>query len=142
MRPVDVINLLLWVAVVLDGSVFVSRAQPSKENFYTQAQRLVIRLERLLPSGDYAPVGTGFFVRNDEDSLFVVTARHIASLGADLRARVPTVMNATGKTDVVELKLPLTGWICHANTGDDKTFPVDVAVMRIFYVKDRGITTF
>jgi len=106
-------------------------AQPSKENFYTQAERLVIHLERALPTGGYGPVGTGFFVRNEQNENFVVTARHVASLGVDLRARVPALLKTTGKTDVIELRLPSSNWVYHENAGDAQTMPVDVAVMKI-----------
>ena len=118
-------------------------AQASKENFYTQAERLVIHLERSLPTGGYTPVGTGFFVRNEQNEIFVVTARHVASLGVDLRARVPALLIATGKTDVVELKLPSPKWVYHdENAPDAQTMPVDVAVMKIGGVQDRQITAF
>jgi hypothetical protein len=118
-------------------------ADLSKENFYNQAKRMVIRLERRLPNGIYAPVGTAFFVSDEQNSLFVVTARHVASLGVDLRARVPTLLIAGGKTtDVIELRLPSSLWIYHENSGDNKTFPVDVAVMKLGNIKDRAIVSF
>jgi S1-C subfamily serine protease len=116
--------------------------QSSKESFYTQAERRVIRLEQTLPSGGHSPVGTGFFVQDETNQLFVVTARHVASLGLDLRARVPTLLKTTGKTDVVELRLPASGWVYHQNLGDDQTLAVDVAVMKVHGVKDRGVTAF
>jgi hypothetical protein len=128
-----------WIALVPAGTVF---GQASKESFYTQAERNVIRLERMLPTGEPTPVGTGFFVRDEANNFFVVTARHVASLGFDLRALVPTFLTATGKTDVVELRLPKAGWVYHQNAGDAETFPVDVAAMKIPGVQDRGFTTF
>jgi hypothetical protein len=127
----------------LSLAAVVLLAQPSKENFYTQAERLVIHLERSLPTGGYAPVGTGFFVRNEQNEGFVVTARHVASLGFDLRARVPSMLSATGKTDVVELRLPSSKWVYHDETApNEQTLPVDVAVMKINGVKDRSSTLF
>lgn len=116
-------------------------SQPSKEPFYTQMERTVIRLE-LAQNGGYVPAGTGFFVRYNKDRLFVVTARHVASLG-NLRARVSTRLESTSTTDVIELRLPLSRWVYHAKAGDDKTNPVDVAVMRIpFPETGRGIVFF
>jgi S1-C subfamily serine protease len=117
-------------------------AQNSKETFYTQAERMVIHLERALPTGGYSPVGTGFFVRNEQNEGFVVTARHVASLGVDLRARVPTYITASGKTDVVELRLPSSRWVYHENGGNEQTLPVDVAVMKIPGAKERSLVFF
>ena len=131
--------LLLFIVNLTTSTLL---AQPSKENFYTQAERLVIHLERALPSGGFAPVGTGFFVQNEQNELFVVAPRHIASAGVDLRARVPTLLTASAKTDIVELRLPSSKWIYHENAGDDKTLAVDVAVMKIAGVKDRSVVTF
>ncbi len=134
-------DLTRFVSILLINiSAATLTAQPSKENFYTQAERMVIHLERAGPSGGYVPVGTGFFVRNEKNDLFVVTARHVAGIGADLRARVPTSLVLDGKTDVVELRLPSAAWVYHQNNGGDKTLAVDVAVMKIPGVKDRGIT--
>jgi hypothetical protein len=131
---IGVVSLNLAAATLL--------AQTGKENLYTQAERGVIHLERALPAGGYGPVGTGFFVANEQNALFVVTARHIASIGVDLRARVATRLTSTGKTDVVELKLPSSRWLCHENAGNEQTLPVDVAVMKIPGVKDRGVVWF
>src|SRR5579863_7304395 len=131
----------LSMALPVLGPIVCS-GETSKESFYTQAERLVVRLEQTLPSGQHAPVGTGFFVQDEANHFFIVTARHVASAGLDLRALVPTFLSATGKTDLVELRLPSSGWIYHENAGDDKTLPVDVAVMKIPGVKDRGVITF
>jgi S1-C subfamily serine protease len=118
-------------------------AQPSKENLYKQAERLVIHLEASSPKGEYVPAGTGFFVRDEQNEVFVVTARHVATFGLDLRARVPTLLTANGKTDIVELRLPSSKWVYHdENPVDAQTMPVDVAVMKIAFVKDRQIVSF
>ena len=69
----------------------------------------------------------------------MVTARHVADVGYDLHARVKTKNKVTGKMDVVLLKLPRNRWVYHPVTGDENTRYVDVAVMRIRYVKDREI---
>ncbi len=93
LRNIVALSLLTTAAV---------NADPSKENFYAQAKRMVIRLERKLATGTYTPVGTAFFVIDEQNNTFVVTARHVASLGVDLRARVPTLLASDGKTtDVI-----------------------------------------
>jgi hypothetical protein len=116
----------------------------STETFYTQVERGVVRLERKIsgPSGDeYCPVGTAFFVSTEKSELFIVTARHVAVVG-DLRARVPTINTANKKTDVIELRLPVDRWVFNKNAGDAKTYPVDVAVMRLGGIADRAIVSF
>ena len=106
------------------------RADTSKEAFYTQASRMVVRLEQVLPNGGLKLMGTGFFVNNEKSELFIVTARHVVDCKCDLRARVSSLLIATGKTEVIELRLPSSRWVFHALEGDANTFPTDVAVPR------------
>ena len=126
------------------------RGEKSTEPFYTQLSRLVIRLEHYefvkkegqsKESKVSGPDGTAFFV-GDQDYLFVVTARHVAAKDHDLHARVPALVDRTGKTEVVELRLPRSRWVFHPNTGDALTHPVDVAVMHLPRIQDRSIVKF
>ena len=93
----------LKLTFLLVAAAAVALAQPSKETFYTQAKRMIIRLEYKLPSDVYASAGTGFFVQDEQNNIFVVTASHVASLGVNLRARVPSLLSDGKATDVIEL---------------------------------------
>jgi hypothetical protein len=130
-----------FVCLLLAITFFLLHAEHSKEPLYTQAGRLVIRLEQALPAGGFKPVGTAFFVQDSQKRIYIVTARHVVSGRADLRARVPSFLTASGKTDVIELRLPGSRWIFHEDEGDEKTMAIDVAVMKLPGIKDRGIVT-
>ena len=114
----------------------------SKEAFYIQSSRVVIRLEQSIPSGGFKPAGTGFFVQDETGQLYLVTARHVADGSGDLRSRVPVLNASTSKTEIIELRLPTTRWVYHPKGGDEKDFPVDVAVMKLPGIKDRSIVSF
>ena len=61
----------LKLTFLLVAAAAVALAQPSKETFYTQAKRMIIRLEYKLPSDVYASAGTGFFVQDEQNNIFV-----------------------------------------------------------------------
>ena len=125
-------------------------AQKSKEPFYTQTTRAVIRLEhyedikkegQTNPSRVRKSDGTGFFVLTP-DALFVVTAAHVARKDYDLHARVPVLLDPTGETMMKELKLPRSRWVFHPDIGDEETHPVDVAVMKLPPLSGAGVVAF
>lgn len=122
-------------------------AQKSEEPFYTQATRAVIRLEHyeeIKKEGQTKSSrlrkqdGTGFFVHTI-DALFLVTAAHVARKDYDLHARVPVLLDSSGETVMTELKLPRSRWVFHPDIGDEKTHPVDVAVMKIPSLSGAGV---
>ena len=115
-----------------------------KEDFYSQINRTVIRLEHfetVQKEGSpnvikqNKPDGTAFFVQS-EGSLFVVSARHVVEQSYDLHARVECLHRNSGKKEVILLKLPRRRWIFHPTKGDKDTHFVDVAAMRIRWSKD------
>jgi S1-C subfamily serine protease len=117
-------------------------AEASKEPFYSQVSGMVVRIEQVLPGGAIKLLGTGFFVDDEKGETFIVSARHVVDCHCDLRARVPSMVTATGKSEVVELRLPYARWIFHPAAGDKQMADTDVAVMRLPGIKDRSIVTF
>jgi len=78
-----------------------------KEDFYSQINRAVIRLEHfetVQKEGSpnvimqNKPDGTAFFVQS-EGSLFVVSARHVVEQSYDLHARVECLHRNSGKKE-------------------------------------------
>lgn len=127
-----------------------SASAKETEDLYSQLNRAVIRLEhfetiqkegapKLITQNK--PDGTAFFVQS-EKSLFVVSARHVVEQLYDLHARVECLNKKSGEKEVILLKLPRTRWIFHANKGDKDTHYVDIAAMRIRWIKDRTIKCF
>ena len=124
--------------------------EKEREPLYNQLNRAIIRLEhieRIIQEGSKdiitknVPDGTAFFVCN-EKSLFLVSARHVVEKPYDLHARVQCINKRTGKLEVILLTLPRSDWIYHNNTGDKNTNYVDVATMKINWIKDRSIKCF
>jgi len=74
--------------------------------------------------------------------LFVVSARHVVEQSYDLHARVECLNVKSGKKEVIILKLPRARWIFHTINGDKDTHYVDVAAMRIRWIKERTIKHF
>lgn len=123
------------------------------ESLYSQVNRNVIRLEhyeqvKFEESSAIItrniPDGTGFFigVLGVDNTLFVVTARHVAELPYDLHARVHCINVNTGKHENILLRLKRSRWIYHPSTGDESTRAVDVAVMRLSFPRDREVIAF
>ena len=139
---------LIFLALLILSSHLL--AQKSKEPFYTQTTRGVIRLEHyedIKKEGQTNPSrvrkrdGTGFFVLTP-DALFVVTAAHVARKDYDLHARVPVLLDSTGETMMKELKLPRSRWVFHPDVGDKERHPVDVAVMKLPPLSGAGVVAF
>lgn len=131
-------------------SVDASGAEKKKEGLYAQLNRAIIRLEHVervqqekaattivRNVGD----GTAFFVRS-RNELYVVSARHVVEQQYDLHARVECRNEKTSKEEVILLELPRTGWAYHKEHGDANTRFVDVAAMKIPWIKDRSIKAF
>ena len=124
--------------------------EKKKEPLYEQLNRAIIRLEhieRTIQEGSKeiitknVPDGTAFFVYKDK-SLFVVSARHVVEKPYDLHARVQSMNKKTDKIEIILLTLPRSDWIYHNNSGDKDTNYVDVATMKIHWIKDRLIKSF
>ncbi len=125
-------------------------AAPPREPLHVQASRAVFRLEHLdKDATEHAPDGTAFVIRW-RDELYLVTARHVAEMPYDLRARVPSRRADNGETEVVELRIPRDAWVFHElgprvslDEGKlTKMRAVDVAVARLYPVEDRTIVAF
>lgn len=134
-------KLLCVAAGIFLGLTLAFGFEPSKEQTYVQIGRLTIRLEMKNASGSYISQGTGFFVEDEKNQLFIVTARHVVVGSGTLRARVPSLVKATEKTEMVVLTLPETAWIL--GEDDDATLlPRDVAVMKLGVMVDRSVVSF
>jgi hypothetical protein len=136
---------MVWVVVMLAA---VSALGAEAEPLYEQLSRAVVRLEggRLVEQDgemvlERIPVGTAFFVYTKPD-LYVVTARHVVDIPYDLVARVPLRHNETGAIEVLWLELPANKWVYHPESGDEETCYVDVAAMKIHWVRDRSVRYF
>lgn len=144
-------QLLLLVLVSLDCiAASAGEEDKEKEPFYAQLSRGVIRLEHVEvihrekaqePITRNVPDGTAFFVTSSSE-LYVVSARHVVEKPYDLHARVQSKIRKTGEMEVILLELPRNGWVYHENVGDADTRFVDVAVMKIPWIKDRSIKFF
>jgi hypothetical protein len=127
--------------------------QEEQESFYSKSNRLIFRLEHLEKNVEYSGEssgktkekqksdGTGFFVQSGEE-LYVVTARHVAEKGYDLRAEVRSINLKTGGIEVIFLNLPRKRWVYHPQQGDANARYVDVAVMKINWMMDHQVMTF
>ena len=142
-RRIIVVSLCILLPLCLAGA-------EEKEDLYSQLNRAVIRLEHfeaIRQEGSSSvithnkPDGTAFFVQSG-GSLFVVSARHVAEQQYDLHARVECINMVTGEKEVILLKLPRNRWIFHSDNGDKDTHFVDVAAMRIRWIRDRTIKHF
>ena len=136
----------LFILLVFCGQG-VCAQEATKEPFYQQIVRAVIRLEEhqsiCVPGRDWSlernvTIGTGFFVRDrlpgtankGVSRFFLVTARHVVENRADLFARVAT---GKGGHDAAVLLLPRKLWVFHPGPNPEGTLPIDVAVMRVEY---------
>jgi hypothetical protein len=117
----------------------LAQAADEKEPFYSQIGRSVVRLEHTtesLSEGNVKPIstnypdGTGFFVWSG-GRLFLFSARHVVDTDHDLHARVKVYNETSKKSEILLLKLPRGNWIFHPDKGDEKTNPVDIAVIKL-----------
>jgi hypothetical protein len=125
--------------LLLLGLTSTALAEERKEPFYSQIGRTVIRLEHVSETftegntkaiSENNPDGTGFFVWSG-DRLFLVTARHVVDTNHDTHARVKVFNEVTKTSEILLLNLPRGNWIFHPDNGDEKTNPVDLAVMKL-----------
>lgn len=124
--------------------------EKEKEQLYDQLCRGVVRLEHFESVEQEGSTniikrnvadGTAFFVRSGKE-LFIVSARHVVEKPHDLHPRVQCKNRNTGEFEVVCLELPRDKWVFHNNSGDNDTHYVDVAVMKISWIRDRSIKGF
>jgi len=143
-------NLILLFMIMLSFICFAKAQTEKKEDFYSQLCRGIIRLEHNEEIKEKSsnkitnitrPDGTAFFVRSGDD-LFVVTARHVVEKEYDLHARVQCKNRITGDNEVILLKLKRDKWVFHPEDESIDTNYVDVAVMKIGWIPDRGIKHF
>lgn len=143
-------KLLLYLIIVCSIIPECWANEKKKEDLYSQLNRAIIRLEHVefvkkeaseTPLQQLKPNGTGFFVQYDR-KLFVVSARHVVEQPYDLQARVECMNNVSKQKEVILLKLYRDKWIFHPEVVDEDTHHVDVAAMRIKWIKDRSIKHF
>lgn len=137
---------LLFVPLLIS----MAWADDDKEDLYSQLNRAIIRLEHTEIRQPWdstkiikknKPDGTAFFVQSG-GKLFVVSARHVVEQPYDLHARVECMNSISKQKEVILLKLKRNRWLFHPNHGDKDTHYVDVATMRIQWIKDRSIKYF
>ena len=123
-------------------------AATGEESLYEQLSRAVVRLEggRMVEQEgqtvvERVPVGTAFFVYT-KPNLYVVSARHVVDIPYDLVARVPVRHNETGQIEVPWLELPHDQWVFHPEWGDEESGYVDVAAMKIHWIRGRSVRYF
>lgn len=142
--------LIILSLILICVTVCTGQNEKEKESLYAQLNRAVIRLEHFevvhqekatAPIRRIKPDGTAFFVLS-EKKLYVVSARHVVEKKYDLHARVQCRNRKTLKNEVFLLELPRTKWVYHDNVGDAETSFVDVAVMKIPFIKDHSIKYF
>lgn len=158
---ISIASLGISGAVADEGA---ERPKTSSEPLYAQLSRAVIRLERpVVRAGSeavpgmprYEPHGTAFFVElpsspgSDRYVIYLVTARHVADVAVELRARVSTQRLDNESTDVIELRVPREAWIMHPEGARIyrgapglpglQVGPVDVAVARVPELTDRRL---
>ena len=138
-------RLAVWIVVLV---VSVRGPGAEVEPLYEQLARAVVRLEggRMVEKEgemvlERIPLGTAFFVYTKPD-LYVVTARHVVDIPYDLVARVPVRHDQTGAIEVLWLELPHDKWVFHPESGDEETSYVDVAAMKLHWVRDRSVRYF
>ncbi len=150
MKKIVFFTLLLIFIIEISFICFATEQKEEKEDLYPQLCRAVIRLEhseKILKEGSNevinvnVPNGTAFFVGSGDD-LFVVTARHVVEKEYDLHARVQCKNRITGDNEVILLKLKRDKWVFHPEDESIDTNYVDVAVMKIPWITDRGIKMF
>lgn len=106
---------------------------------YSQLPLAIFRIEKAkgiecdgsnLKLIDSVSAGSGFFV-SYKNKLFAVTARHVAEKREDLWANIQVGESSGDQKRVFTFKLPGDAWQFHDNAGDDNTWPVDVAAMKV-----------
>lgn len=142
-------NRLVYFVIATVGLQFaplVDAEEGSKEDFYKQMSRAVVRLEHIDvitrrgqedTLNQEQPDGTGFFVRF-KDEYYLVSARHVVQRSYDLRARVTVRHIETNQLEVVELHIPKAAWVFHPDQGNDSVHAVDVAAVKLGGIRDRA----
>ena len=150
MKKIIFFILLLLFIIEISFICLAIEQTEKKEDFYSQLCRGIIRLEHNEEIKEKSsnkitnitrPDGTAFFVRSGDD-LFVVTARHVVEKEYDLHARVQCKNRITGDNEVILLKLKRDKWVFHPEDESIDTNYVDVAVMKISWIPDRGTKMF
>jgi len=141
--------VIIWL-IIFSAATLASEEKTEKESIYAQLNRGIMRLEHTeviyqenadakIPRS--VPDGTAFFVLSG-DELYVVSARHVVEKPHDLHARVQCKNKKTGYDEVILFELPRNGWVYHGEYEDVDTRFVDVAAMKIPWIKDRAIKAF
>lgn len=150
MKKIAFFILILLFIIEISFICLAKDQTEKKEDFYSQLCRGIIRLEHNEEIKEESsnkitnitrPDGTAFFVRSGDD-LFVVTARHVVEEEYDLHSRVQCKNRITGDNEVILLKLKRNKWAFHTQDETDDTHYVDVAAMKIIWIKDRDISYF
>ncbi len=144
-----IFNLTFIIFIIINSDLSFADDK-GKEPLYNQLSRAIVRLEHIeniIQEGSKKKItkkisdGTAFFVYR-ENSLFIVSARHVVEQPYDLHARVQCKNRKTDIIEVLLLSLPRSNWVYHENTGDKDTNYVDVASMKINWIKNRSIKYF
>lgn len=145
MRRKGLYFLILMFLAFSSSSYGDHPMQVKEESLYQQLSRAIIRLE----NDQRVPVGTAFFTIYDGDptNYYLITARHVATAEETLRARVPSQHLDTGKTEIIELRIPGNQWIFHPDSDRkiekkgmiERLMPVDVAVAKIPPIRKRSV---
>jgi len=145
-----ILFLFLLLFIIEISFICLATEQAVEEDLYSQLCRAVIRLEHneekqkegsIEVISTNVPNGTAFFIGNVAD-LFIVTARHVVENDYDLCARVQCMNRITDEIEVILLKLKRDKWVFHPKDELIDTNYVDVAVMKIGWIKDRDIKYF
>lgn len=88
--------------------------------------------------------------KSHDGTTYLITARHVAESGYDLRARVSAQLLSSGATDVIELRIPKEAWVFHPvsakiikkNSKEIRLQAVDIAVADLPGILDRRILAF
>jgi hypothetical protein len=119
----------LWINLWLSGLAIEGQAA-KPETFYASAQHDIIQLGYV--DGKTLHTATGFFVKKG-DTLYVVTAGHVAREPFSYTATVQYLASSVGTPVSIDarLTLPHENWVLHADQGDATHAPIDVAAMKI-----------
>lgn len=134
----NIVSLCVWTLSLVCSFLFAEEKK-AKEELYLQLNRAIIRLEHFEETkkeGSNKVIdtskadGTAFFVLYN-NSIFVISARHVVEKPYDLHARVQVKNDITGDIETFLLNLKRDRWIYHFDHGDNDTRYVDVAVTKI-----------
>lgn len=144
MKPITILSAtwavsLAWAAVSLSISIPATDGRGNLSEVYDKAARAIVRLELEIEGTSHGtavtgennkPNGTAFFVEY-RDCMFLVTAKHVASSGFDMSARIRSELKGSDTAISTVATIPKGAWGFHPDSGDASTHGVDVAVAAV-----------